>query len=41
MTHLILAVIHKAINLHLTGRITLDGATKEEVARICQSILRA
>ena len=40
VTHLILAVIHKAINLHLTGHITLDEATKEEVARICQSILR-
>ena len=37
--HLALAVIHKSINLHLTGRITLDIETREEIARICWSIL--
>lgn len=38
--HLALAVIHKSINLYLTGRISLDEDTKGEIARICWSILQ-
>lgn len=37
--HLVLAVIHKSINLYLTGHITLDSETREEIARICWDIL--
>lgn len=37
--HLILSVIHKAINLHLTGHLELDEAARAEVARTCWRIL--
>lgn len=37
--HLILAVVHKYINLYLTGRIHLDEETRSEITRICWNML--
>ena len=37
--HLVLSVIHKAISLHLSGRIQLDAETRDTVAQICWDIL--
>lgn len=37
--HLVLAVVHKFINLYLAGRIPLDAQTKAEITRTCWNIL--
>ena len=37
--HLVLAVVHKFINLYLAGRISLDAQTRAEITRTCWSML--